>query len=129
MLRWLNCSLRTKKELVARKPEALFQQIEERLVNTDQAEHRRLHFKLAKQRVEEDPWTYENRLRRYYEETPLQDEEQFIEKYIGSVYNKVLGELLMMHKPLLVTIESLKTEIQYYVTQLLIYAEYSVNII
>ena len=29
----------------------------------------------------------------------------------------------MMHKPLLVTIESLKTEIQYYVTQLLIYAE------
>ena len=47
-----------KEELVARKPEALFQQIKERLVNMDQAEHRRLRFELAKQRVEEDPWTY-----------------------------------------------------------------------
>ena len=108
---------------MAQKPEAFFQQIEERLVNMDQAEHRRLRFKLAKQRVEEDPWTYKNQLRRYYEETPLQDEEQFIEKYIRSVYNKALGELLMMHKPLLVTIESLKTEIQYNVKQLLTYAE------
>ena len=54
---------------------------------------------------------------------PLQDEEQFIEKYICSVYNKALGELLTLHKLLLVTIESLKTEIQYYITQLLIYAE------
>ena len=49
-----------KEELMARKPEALFQQIEERLVNMDQAEHRRLRFKLAKQRVEEDLLTYEN---------------------------------------------------------------------
>ena len=39
------------------------------------------------------------------------------------MYDKALEELLRMHKPLLVTIESLKTEIQYYVTQLLIYAE------
>ena len=34
-------------EFVAQKPEALLQQIEERLVNMDQAEHRRLRFKLA----------------------------------------------------------------------------------
>ena len=58
-------------EFVARKPEALFQQIKDRLVNMDQDEYRGLRFKLAKQRVEEDPWTYENRLHRYYEETPL----------------------------------------------------------
>ena len=37
------------------------------------------------------------------------------------MYNKALGELLMMQKPLLVTIESLKAEIQYNVMQLLIY--------
>ena len=49
-----------KEELVAQKPEALFQQIEERLVNMDQAEHRRLHFKLAKQRMEDNPVTYES---------------------------------------------------------------------
>ena len=47
-------------EFVARKPEALLQQIKERLVNMDQAEHRRLHFDLAKQRVEEDSDKYEN---------------------------------------------------------------------
>ena len=39
------------------------------------------------------------------------------------MYNKVLGELLMTHKPPLVTIESLEMEIPYYVTQLWIYAE------
>ena len=89
----------------------------------DQTEHKRLRFELAKQRVEEDPGKYENRLHRYYEETLLQYEQQFIEKYTRSVYNKVLGELLMTHKPPLVTIKSLKTEIPYYVTQLRIYAE------
>ena len=36
-------------EFVAWKPEALLQQMEERLVNMDQEEHRRLHFDLAKQ--------------------------------------------------------------------------------
>ena len=35
-------------EFVARRPEALLQQIEERLVNMDQEEHRRLRFDLAK---------------------------------------------------------------------------------
>ena len=44
-----------KEEFVVRKPEALLQQIKERLVNMDQAEHRRLHFDLAQKRVKEDP--------------------------------------------------------------------------
>ena len=39
------------------------------------------------------------------------------------MYNKVLGELLMMHKPPLATIKALKTEILYYANQLRIYAE------
>ena len=45
-------------EFVTRKPGELLQQIEERLVNMDQAEHRRLRFDLDKQRVEEDPGKY-----------------------------------------------------------------------
>ena len=53
----------------------------------------------------------------------LQDEQQFVEKYTHSVYNNVLGELLMTHKLPLVTIKSLETEIPYYITQLWIYAE------
>ena len=47
-------------EFVAQKPEELLQQIEERLVNMDQEEHRRLSFDLAKQRMEEDPEKYKN---------------------------------------------------------------------
>ena len=47
-------------EFAALKLEILFQQIEERLVNTDQTEQKRLRFELAKQRLEEDPWTYKN---------------------------------------------------------------------
>ena len=42
-------------EFVAQKPEVLLQQIEERLVNMNKEEHRRLRFDLAKQQMEEDP--------------------------------------------------------------------------
>ena len=73
--------------------------------------------------MEEDPEKYENRLRRYYEEALFHNKQQFVEKYTRSVYNKVLGELLMTHKPPLVTIKALETEILYYVTQLRIYAK------
>ena len=41
-------------------PKILLQQIEERLVTTDQVEQKRLRFKLAKQALEENPWSYEN---------------------------------------------------------------------
>ena len=91
--------------------------------NVDQEEHRRLCFDLAKQRMEEDPERYKDQLHKYYEETLLQDEQKFIEKYVHSVYNKVMGELLRTHKPPLTTIEALGKEIPYYVTQLRIYAE------
>ena len=47
--------------------------------------------------MEEDPERYKDRLHKYYEETLLQDEQQFVEKYIHSVYNKVVGELLRTH--------------------------------
>ena len=60
-----------KEEFVAQTPEALLQQIEERLVNMDPVEQRRLRFDLAKQWMEEDPGKYETRLRRYYEEALL----------------------------------------------------------
>ena len=46
--------------LAALDPEILLQQIEERLVTTDQAEQKRLRFKLAKQVLEENPWSYQN---------------------------------------------------------------------
>ena len=41
-------------------PKILLQQIEERLVTTDQVEQKRLRFKLAKQALEENLWSYEN---------------------------------------------------------------------
>ena len=105
------------------KGEVLFQQIEDRLGNMNPEEHRRLRFDLAKQQMEEDLERYKDRLHKYYEETLLQDESKFIEKYISSAYNKVIGRLLRTHKPPLTTIEALGKEIPYYVTQLRIYAE------
>ena len=48
-----------KEEFVVQSPEALLQQIEERMVNMDPAEQRRLRFDLAKQRREEEPGKYE----------------------------------------------------------------------
>ena len=47
-------------EIEALDPKTLLQQIEERLVTMDQVEQKRLRFKLAKQTVEENPWSYEN---------------------------------------------------------------------
>ena len=108
---------------MTQKPEELLQQIEERLEITTPEEHRRLHFNLAKQRMTEDPEKYKERLHKYYEETLLQDEQQFVDKYVNSVYNKAMEELLRMHRPPLATIEALEKEIPYYVTQLQIYAE------
>ena len=72
-------------EFAALDPKILLQQIEERLVTTDQTEQKRLQFELAKQVLEEDPWTYKNRLQRYYDEAHLQDEKQFIEVYTRGV--------------------------------------------
>ena len=82
-----------------------------------------MHFNLAKQERMEDPEGYKEQLHKYYKETRLQDEPQFVSQYANSVYNKALGELLRTHRPPLVTIEALGKEIPYYVNQLHVYAE------
>ena len=46
-----------------------------------------------------------------------------MDKYVGSVYNKAMEELLRMARPPLATIEAWEKEIPYYVTKLWIYAE------
>ena len=66
----------------------------------------------------EDPEEYKEQLHKYYGETLLQDEQQFVDKYVHSVYNKAMEELLRTHRPPLATIEALEKEIPYYVTQL-----------
>ena len=71
-----------KEDFAALDLEVLLRQIEERLITTDQAEQRRLRFELAKQVLEENPWTYENRLQRYYDEAHIEDEKQFVDTFI-----------------------------------------------
>ena len=73
--------------------------------------------------LEESPWTYENRLQRYYDKAHIEDEKQFVDTFIQGVYNKELRKLLLLHAPPLNTREPLKKAVQYYITQLLIYAE------
>ena len=68
-------------------PKILLKQIEERLVTMDQAEQKRLRFKLAKQALEESPLSYKNRLQMYYREAHIQDKTEFVEVYRWGVYN------------------------------------------
>ena len=110
-------------EFGTRKPEELLQQIGDRLGSLSQEEQERARFNLARQRVDEDPEGYKDRLCRYYEETLLRDEPKFVKKYTSSVYNRVLGKLLETHKPPLVTIKNLEREIPYYIAQMRVYAE------
>ena len=72
-------------EFGTRKPEELLQKIEDRLGNLNQEEQGKACFNLARQRIDEDPEEYKDRLHKYYEETLLLDELKFIEKYISSV--------------------------------------------
>ena len=109
-------------------PKILLQQIEQRLVTMDQAKQKRLRFKLAKQTLEENPWNYKNRLQMYYKEAHIQDKTEFMEVFRRGVYNKELRKLLMLHNPQITSIECLKTVVQHYQTQLLIYAEISPDI-
>ena len=85
-------------EFGTRKLEDLLQQIGDRLGRLSQEEQERARFLLARQKMNEDPEGYKDRLCRYYEETLLQDEPKFVKKYTSSVYNKVLGKLLATHK-------------------------------
>ena len=64
----------------------------------------------------------------YYREAHIQDETEFVEVYRRGVYNKELRKLLMLHNPPLTSIKCLKTAVQHYQTQLLIYAEITPDI-
>ena len=96
-------------DFVTQKPEELLQQIEERLESTTPEEHQRLRFNLAKQRMTEDLEKYKEQLHKYYEETLLQDEQPFVDKYVNSIYNKAMAELLRTHGLPLVTIKALES--------------------
>ena len=112
-----------KAEFGTRKPEEFLQQIGDRLGRLSQEEQERACFLLARQKIDEDPEGYKDRLCRYYEETLLRYEPKFVKKYMSSVYNKLLGKLLQTHEPPLVTIRDLEREIPYYVAQMRAYAE------
>ena len=43
-------------------PNELLDQIEARLITSDQLEYKRLQFEVAKQEPDESPWQFENRL-------------------------------------------------------------------
>ena len=114
--RVVNLFPKDKEGLAALDPEILLQQIEERLVTTDQTEQKRLRFESPKQVLEEDPWKYKNQLQRFYDEAHVQDQTEFMEVYRRGIYNQELRKLLMLHKLPLTSIESLKAAAQHYHT-------------
>ena len=54
--------LEEQRNLEALNPDDLLDQIEERLITTDQLKYKRLQFEVAKQKESEDLWQFENRL-------------------------------------------------------------------
>ena len=108
-------------------PEVLLHQIETRLVTADQLEYKWLRFELARQEPDKNPWKFENRLLSLYRSAQINDEEQFVEIFKKGIHNNELRKMLLLHKPAINTIESLKEAVQGIQTGLLKYARTLTN--
>ena len=89
-------------------PATLLNQIEARLITTDQLEYKRIQFKIAKQKESENLWEFENRLHYLQRQARINDEERFVETYKKGVFNNKLRETLMLRDPLITTWVDLK---------------------
>ena len=105
-------------EFEERNPTEILEQIGKRLDKASTEELRGWRLQLARQNWEESPGEYKTRLLRYFTEAGSQEEPTFIEKYMETVCNQGLKELLKAHVPPVTTIETMDKAIQYYVEQL-----------
>ena len=98
----------SREAMAALDPQNLLQQIETRLVTADQLEYKRLCLELARQKPEESPWQFENRLHSLYRLAQLDDEARFMEIFKKGIHNNKLRKQLLLHQPAITTIETLK---------------------
>ena len=84
------------RDLEALNPDDLLDQIEERLITTDQLEYKRLQFEVAKQKESKDLWQFENRLHYLQKQAKIKEDARFVETYKKGILNNKLRERLMI---------------------------------
>ena len=72
------------------------------MVTADQLEFKKMSFKLAKQKVTENPWKYDH-LTTYYRAAQINNKEKFVKVCKKGIFNNDLRKLLLLHNPLLNT--------------------------
>ena len=89
-------------------PKELLDQIETRLITSDQLEYKRLQFKVAKQEPNESLWEFKNRLHYLQKQAKITEDARFVEMYKKGILNNKLREKLMVCEPPITTKAELK---------------------
>ena len=84
-------------------PKDLLDQIERRLITLDLLEYKRLQFEIARQKPEEIPWQFENRLHSLQRSARIEGDKQFVEAFKKGIHNNELRKYLMLHQPVITT--------------------------
>ena len=111
-----------RREIEELDPKELLDQIETRLITSDQLEYKRLQFKVSKQEPNESLWEFENRLHYLQKQAKITDKEQFVETFKKGILNNKLREHLMVREPPITTKTALKETVQNAQTGLLKFA-------
>ena len=111
-----------RREIEALDPNKLLDQIEARLITSNQLEYKRLQFKIAKQRENESLWEFENCLHYLQKQATITKDARFVETYKKGILNNKLREKLMVHEPPITTKAELKQAVANAQTGLLQFA-------
>ena len=95
-------------EIEALDPNELLDQIEARLITSDQLEYKRLQFEIAKQKESESLWEFKNRLHYLQKQAKITEDARFVETYKKGILNNKLREKLMVCEPPITTKAELK---------------------
>ena len=96
------------REIEALDPTKLLDQIEARLITSDQLKYKRLQFEIAKQKENESLWEFKNRLHYLQKQAKITDDGRFVETYKKGILNNKLREKLMVREPPITTKAVLK---------------------
>ena len=100
----------------------LLDQIETRLITSNQLQYKRVQFEVAKQVPKESLWEYENRLHYIQKQAKITNDERLVETYKKGILNHKLRERLMAREPPITTKTVLKEAVQNAQTGLLKFA-------
>ena len=110
------------REIEALDPTKLLDQIEARLITSNQLKYKRLQFEIAKQKESESLWEFENRLYYLQKQAKITKDGQFVETYKKGILNNKLREKLMVREPPITTKAELKQAVANAQTGLLQFA-------